>query len=134
MNEMIHKILPGAVYEKGFKTNGRELPFYSFCQTDPQDRWSDQMIEQLEAPTKNHFIDLYNRKIVLNALREPLSREASCYLDVGCSSGYMLQDVLGHFAGVEAIGADYFPAGLLQCHERLPEVPLFQMDLKSLLL
>lgn len=87
------------------------------------------MTEQLEAPTQNHFIDLYNRKIVLEGMSQPLAREHCGYLDVGCSSGYMLKDVLAHFPNVQAMGADYFPAGLFQCHQRLPDVPLFQMDL-----
>ena len=129
LNEIIHKILPGAIYEQCFKIEAQTFPFYSFCQADPQDRWSDQMTERLESPTRNHFIDLYNRRIVLDGLNKKLSEENGCYLDMGCSSGYMLEDVLGRFSKVKAVGADYFQAGLLQCHQRLPDVPLFQADL-----
>jgi 2-polyprenyl-3-methyl-5-hydroxy-6-metoxy-1,4-benzoquinol methylase len=29
------------------------------------------------------------------------------------------------------IGADYFPAGLIYCHKRVPSIPLFQADITS---
>jgi ubiquinone/menaquinone biosynthesis C-methylase UbiE len=36
---------------------------------------------------------------------------------------------LNVYPGVAAIGADYFSAGLFQCHQHLPDIPLFQVDL-----
>lgn len=129
MNEIVDKILAGAVYERGFQVNGKELPFYSFCQPNSKSGWSDQMTDELVRLSKDHFIDRYNRKVALDGIKDKLSAKFCTYLDVGCSSGYMLEDVLGRFPKVHAIGADYFPSGLLQCHQRLPDIPLFQVDL-----
>lgn len=129
MSEIIDRILPGVVYEKSFKVDGKNYPFYSFCQPDSKSGWSDQMTEQLEELTKDHFIDRYNRKIALDGIRNKLASESCCYLDIGCSSGYMLENVLENFPKVTVIGADYFSSGLLQCHQRLMNVPLFQIDL-----
>ena len=129
MNEIISRIFPGTLYDQGFKINGKIYPFYSFCQPNSESGWSDRMAEQLAEPSKNHFIDRYNRKIALDGIGNKLVDENCCYLDMGCSSGYMLEDVLRSFPKVNAIGADYFSAGLLQCHQRLPDIPLLQMDL-----
>ncbi|MFH1903645.1 MAG: class I SAM-dependent methyltransferase [Candidatus Omnitrophota bacterium] len=129
MYEIISKILSGTLYDQGFKIDGKTYPFYSFCQPNSKTGWSDQMAEQLEKPSKNHFIDRYNRKVALDGIRSKLVGENCCYLDMGCSSGHMLEEVLKNFPKVNAIGADYFSAGLLQCHQRLPDIPLFQVDL-----
>ncbi len=132
MNKIINRILPSAIYEQGFKINGQHFPFYSFCQPNSNDAgWSDHMTEQLEIPTKSHFIDQYNRKISLDLIKDKLINEDYCFLDIGCSSGYMLEDVSKNFPKVNVMGADYFVAGLLQCHQRLPHIPLFQMDLAN---
>ena len=128
MSVLIEKILPGVTYEGGFRINGKTGPYYSFCRPDGNFGWSDDMAEVLEEPTRNHFIDIYNRRVAIEGVKAKLSG-GSCYLDMGCSSGYLLEEVLKRFPGVEAIGADYFKAGLLQCHSRLPQVPLFQDDL-----
>jgi len=129
MNRLVEAITPGVSYEKGFKINGKILPFYSFCRPEGENGWSDQMSVGLEEFSRNHFIDRYNRKIVLDNLQDILSRPGCAYLDAGCSSGYMLEDVLSRVPGVDAAGADYFTAGLLKCHQSLPDVPLFQFDL-----
>lgn len=129
MNEIVGKILPGVIYDKEFKIGGKTYPFYSFCLPDSEAGWSEQMTKQLEQPSKNHFIDRYNRRIVLDGIRDKLVDKSCCYLDIGCSSGYMLEDILAVFPNANALGADYFSVGLLQCHQRLPNVPLFQIDL-----
>ena len=131
MNEIIERILPDAIYNKEFKLGGEIYPFYSFCKPDSEAGWSDEMTTQLEQPSKTHFIDRYNRKVALDGIRNKLNNRKCCYLDMGCSSGYMLEEALEEFPNTDAIGADYFSAGLLQCHQRLPNIPLFQVDLAN---
>lgn len=131
INQIVKKIVPGAVYEKEFKIAGQAHPFYSFHRPDFEANWSDQMASRLEQPSKHHFIDRYNRKIALDGIRDKLANRDCCYLDVGCSSGYMIEDVLANFPNVNIVGVDYFSGGILQCHKRLPDIPIFQMDLSS---
>lgn len=131
MSKLVGEILPGAVYDKEFRISGKTYPFHSFCQPDSEAGWSDQMAIQLEQSSKTHFIDRYNRKIALDGIRDKLSDKNCCYLDMGCSSGYMLEDALEAFPEIAAVGADYFFAGLLQCHQRLADIPLFQVDLAN---
>jgi len=130
MNKILERIIPGAVYKKGFIINGKTYPFYSFSQPNSENSWSDYLTEQLEIPSKNHFIDIYNRKIVFDSIKGKLVQGAS-YLDAGCSSGYMLENILDKFSEINIIGTDFFSSGLLQCHQRFPDIPLFQMDLVS---
>jgi ubiquinone/menaquinone biosynthesis C-methylase UbiE len=131
INEIVKKIIPAAVYEKEFKIGERAYPFYSFHRPDSEANWSDQMASRLEQPSKHHFIDRYNRKIALDGVKDKLAGKNCCYLDVGCSSGYMIEEVLENFPDVNIIGVDYFSAGILQCHKRLPDIPIFQMDLSN---
>lgn len=128
MEEIVEKILPGVVYKGSFKIDERSYPFFSFCQPGPENGWSDQLTQQLRYFTKEHPIDCYNRKLALDGTRDKLVSENCCYLDVGCSSGYMLEAVLKDFPNVHAVGTDYFSEGLRHCHQRLPDIPLFQMD------
>lgn len=131
MNKIVDKILPGAIYKRSLMENEKQYPFYSFCQPNSDSGWSDQMTISLGELSKDHFIDRYNRKVALDGIRDKLVGENCCYLDVGCSSGYMLADVLKRFPEVHAVGADYFSVGLLQCHKCFPDIPLFQIDLAN---
>ena len=131
MNEIVGRILPDALYDKEFKVNGKTYPFHSYCHPDSEAGWSDQMALQLEQPTKTHFIDRYNRKLALDGIKDKLANKGCRYLDMGCSSGYMLEEVLNNSPAVDPVGADYFSTGLLQCHQRLPDIPLFQVDLAT---
>src|SRR5437868_2194704 len=89
--------LPEIRYEEGFWLNGKNLPYYSFCEPNEGVRWTEEMDDFIAEASKHHFIDLYNRKIVVDALRSILERPAARYMDIGCSSGYMLGDILGAF-------------------------------------
>jgi ubiquinone/menaquinone biosynthesis C-methylase UbiE len=128
MDKIIERIIPGAIYKKGFIVCGETSPFYSFLQSNAENSWSNDLTHRLEFFNKTHFIDVYNRKIALSAITNKLAH-GSYYLDAGCSSGYMLEDVLNVFPWIKAIGTDYLTAGLVKCHNRLPNVPLFQMNL-----
>lgn len=121
-------LAPGLAYDKGLVRGKERVPFHSFCSLDGG-HWSDEMADSLEDASKNHFIDLYNRRITLDSLAPALSLPEACYIDVGCSSGYMIEDVSAKYPSAVVCGCDYFPAGLHQCHSRLPEVPLFQADI-----
>jgi SAM-dependent methyltransferase len=91
--------------------------------------WSDEMARLLQDSTNNHFIDIYNRDIVIDALKETLRHPGARFLDMGCSSGYMLDDIRSKYPGTELWGADFYEEGLRQCSARMPEVNLKQIDI-----
>lgn len=120
---------PGVQYENGFLIGKDRKPYYSFCTPDSQTHWTEEMDDFIAEASKDHFIDRYNRKIVLDALISRLRGPGALYMDIGCSSGYMLEDVIAACPQATVYGSDYLANGLLQCHKTLPEVPLFQMDI-----
>lgn len=121
----------GIIYSKGFCVGGKTLPFYSFTQPDQAMNWSDEMDGFIAETSRNHFLDRYNRTIVLRSLAPHLQKRGAVYMDIGCSSGYLLEDVISAFPQVEAYGSDYLASGLAQCHKALPNVPLFQLDITN---
>jgi len=121
-------ILPGVAYEGGFLLDGKKLPFYSFCQPDEKAHWSNGMTEFIAEASKTHFIDRYNRTLALEGIMPKLSHAGATYIDLGCSSGYMLEDAATAFPQAMLFGSDYFGSGLVQCHNALPNIPLLQMD------
>ncbi len=130
LNSVLKKISPEVEYKNGFIVKGRRLPYYPMISEVPPSGWSDEMAEDLREHTKEHFIDVYNRKIALEGVTAKL-RPANVYIDCGCSSGYLLEEVQEMYPEVVLIGMDYFQAGLLHCFKRLPTVPLFQVDLTN---
>jgi len=126
---MLEAIIPNVRYDQGFLIDNQKLPYYSFCKPDGEAHWSEQMTGFISEASQDHFIDRYNRHVALEAIRSRMSREGASYADIGCSSGYMIQEVAAAFPRAHLFGSDYFANGLLQCHQALPDVPLFQMDI-----
>jgi ubiquinone/menaquinone biosynthesis C-methylase UbiE len=116
-------------YENGFVIDGNVYPYYSFCKPEQNVGWSDEMTNNLEEATRSHSIDVYNRKIALDGIKDKIAQAGANYIDIGCSSGYMLAEVVKRYPAAAIFGADYFDAGLLYCHRQLPQIPLFQVDL-----
>lgn len=50
------------------------------------------------------------------------------YLEIGCGTGYVLRGMRQKFPGLEFAGSELFLAGLLYAEQRLPGIPLYQMD------
>jgi hypothetical protein len=68
MSRTLNNILPGVEYDRGFLIDGQVRPYYSFC-SPRTSSWSDGMTASLEEITKDHFSDIYNRKIALDGGR-----------------------------------------------------------------
>ena len=126
---ILDNIIPGLIYDNGFIIDGKTQPYYSFCTPMHEDSWSNEISESLRDAPKTLFIDIMDRKIALDGIKETFSKGNPNYIDCGCGLGYMLQDVIDKFPNVHVFGADYFNAGLMRCHHRLPHIPLFQDDL-----
>jgi ubiquinone/menaquinone biosynthesis C-methylase UbiE len=130
-NELVNRLARGAVFRNGFVAGKKILPFYNAVKGSKDAGWSDEIANDLEEHSEHHFIDVYNRRIAVNALKPVLSRQGSTFLDAGCSSGYLLSDVQARFPGCSLVGADFFAAGLKHCHRGHPDIPLFRIDLTA---
>jgi len=92
--------------------------------------WTDDLTLLHENTTgADHFIDLASRRHALAELNRNVIVPHPVILEVGCSSGYLLRDMIDSFPRAEVIGSDYVAGPLEALGERLPNVPLLQFDL-----
>jgi SAM-dependent methyltransferase len=92
--------------------------------------WTDQLT-QLHEQTggSDHFIDLASRNYACSEVERCITRLASTVLEIGCSSGFLLRDLLTRLPAHRVFGADYTYDTLEHLGKRLPNVPLLQFDL-----
>jgi SAM-dependent methyltransferase len=95
--------------------------------------WSDELTDLHEESTSgDHPIDLASRALAIDQLTRFVShRRAPTVLEVGCSSGYFLNDARRALPNALLIGADYVKGPLEKLARTLPDVPLLQLDLTT---
>lgn len=93
--------------------------------------WDDSLTELHEAETGDgrHPIDVASRNVAVFSLRRYGFPFNGSVLEIGCSSGFLLQDLKKEFPQAEIVGADIILKPLERLGELLPRVPLLQMDL-----
>jgi ubiquinone/menaquinone biosynthesis C-methylase UbiE len=64
------------------------------------------------------------------SLRRFRTAERPIILDVGCSSGYVLQEIRKSLPQAALIGSDYINAPLVELAKRMPDLPFLQFDLR----
>jgi SAM-dependent methyltransferase len=79
-----------------------------------------------EESSKTHFLDRFTRSAVIERL-DPLE-QASSIIEVGCSSGYLLEEILERRPEMRVVGIDYVEFGLMSVRKRIPEARLVQAD------
>jgi len=101
-------------------------PFVSYVQAEHGVNWSDDLEELHEESSRGHFIDVWTRRAML-ARVGPLP-ERPTVVDIGCSTGYLLEDLQSAIPGVRLIGVDLVAGGLRKAHQNVPEATLMQAD------
>jgi ubiquinone/menaquinone biosynthesis C-methylase UbiE len=96
--------------------------------------WSDELTEMHESVAgKANIIDCVSRELAVRSLQRWLPGNESrprVVLDVGCSSGYVLEEILRAIPDLAVLGSDYILSPLLGLGRRMPDVPLLQFDLR----
>lgn len=114
-------------YDAGWLLDdGRREPFLSYVNTDPSVNWSDGLEALHEEASRTHFIDRWTRSALVDGIG-PQGPNATL-ADVGCSTGYLLEDLRTAYPDAELIGVDLIAAGLRKAHEALPSARLLQAD------
>jgi SAM-dependent methyltransferase len=78
----------------------------------------------------NHPIDQASRALAVRSLRRFMGRER-IVLDVGCSSGFLLEELRRLEPSWALVGSDFILPPLLALGRRLAGVPLLQFDLRT---
>jgi SAM-dependent methyltransferase len=92
--------------------------------------WTDELTQlHEETGGSNHFIDIASRQYACTEVRRCISQPGSSVLEIGCSSGFLLRDLIAQLPGHRVFGADYTRETLELLGSRLPDVPLIQFDL-----
>ncbi len=112
---------------RGFLVDGQPAPFLSYL--SESSGWSDDLTgfhEQIAG--QHHPIDVASRRNAVGQLVRRLPPGATL-LEVGCSSGFLLEDLRAAMPGATLIGSDFVAGPLAALAQRMPDVPLLQFNL-----
>lgn len=92
---------------------------------------ADYLLDDLEVAERSHFWFRARRQLVLWALRFHFPRIRTL-LDVGCGTGFLLDDLRRASPDIALAGCDLLFDGVRRARTRLHQVPLFQADVGHL--
>lgn len=112
------------------------------AQVDDFLAWAPELARQNDGFPQNSFEGLARLEaksfwfrarntIVLWALHKYFPRFQSL-LEVGCGTGFVLQDITRAFPNAKVVGSEIYTTGLAFARQRLPNVELVQMDARKL--
>ncbi|HEY7828965.1 MAG TPA: methyltransferase domain-containing protein [Solirubrobacteraceae bacterium] len=110
--------------------DGSRRAYLPYVQDDHPVNWSGEL-EQLHAESgREHFIDVWTRGAMLERIGV-LPAQATI-VDLGCSSGFLLEDLSAAHPQASLIGIDLVASGLHRAHVLVPGARLVQADACSL--
>lgn len=114
---------------RGFLIGKTRLPVLEY--NDNFSGWSDELTTlHEETAGEAHPIDVASRGEALRQLTQNLNdKQAPVILEVGCSSGYLLQGMAKEMPHAVLVGADIVKAPMYLLSERLNNIPLMRFDL-----
>ena len=108
----------------------QRVPFLSYAAFDVSVNWSDELESLHEESTRAHFLDVWTRRAMLDRVG---TLPASCtVLDLGCSTGYLLEQLRSEYPAATLLGVDLVGAGLRKAHGRVPDAHLLRADAREL--
>ncbi len=110
--------------------DGRREPFLQFAPSAPEVNWSAELERLHEEASRTHFLDRWTRQSIVLRLGD-LPPDAKV-ADIGCSSGYLLEDLCERFPAIRLFGVDLIASGLIKAHAAVPSARLFRADACSL--
>ena len=77
----------------------------------------------------SHPIDLASRRDALAQVKKFIPFDKAIIMEIGCSSGFLIQDLVKNFPKAVIIGADVVKEPLYRFAENFPGIPLIHFDL-----
>jgi SAM-dependent methyltransferase len=92
--------------------------------------WSDDLTAlHEEVVGDSHPIDIASRKDAIVQVKRFMPSAQVVIMDIGCSSGFLLHDLVKSFPEAKIIGVDVVKDPLYRLAKALPTVPLIRFDL-----
>jgi SAM-dependent methyltransferase len=92
--------------------------------------WSEELTRlHEEVGGSDHFIDIASRAHALEEVARAARGSPSIIVEIGCSSGFLLREMMARLPANIFIGADYTRGTLEALGRRLRSIPLVQFDL-----
>jgi SAM-dependent methyltransferase len=112
----------------GFIVDGQSVPILSY--SPGSSNWTDDLTHLHEAAAGDgqHPIDRASRAHAVDQIRANLPSPTASILEVGCSSGFLLNDLVNAFPQANIIGSDIVTGPLAALSKRC-KVPLLHFDL-----
>jgi ubiquinone/menaquinone biosynthesis C-methylase UbiE len=106
--------------------------FEILAYSESESAWSPELTElhEKEAST-THPIDMASRAMAIESMKLIRDRPNPVILDVGCSSGFLVEDLLRQLPQAAVIGADYLANIVLNAARRVRGAPFLQFDLRN---
>lgn len=105
-------------------------PFLSHVGDDASVNWSDELEELHEESSRTHFIDVWTRAAMIERLGSVSA--GGTITDLGCSTGFLLEDLRVTYPRARLVGVDLVASGLRKAHALVPEARLLQADVCAL--
>ncbi len=105
-------------------------PFVSHVSPEHAVNWSEDLEELHEQSSRAHFIDVWTRRALLARMGRLPARAS--VIDLGCSTGHLLEDLRRALPDADLIGVDLIAGGLRKAHENVPDARLLQADVCAL--
>jgi SAM-dependent methyltransferase len=112
------------------RADGGRAPYLSYLEGHQEVNWSADL-EQLHVETsRDHFMDVWTRGAILERLGSlPVD---GVIVDLGCSTGYLLEELQKLRPRAQLIGVDMIDSGLRTAHQSIPAARLLQADVCAL--
>ncbi len=88
--------------------------------------WSEELEELHEESSRTHFLDVWTRAAMLARVGDIGERPS--ILDLGCSTGYLLEDLRAGYPTARLVGLDFVFSGLPAARENQPDARVLQGD------
>jgi SAM-dependent methyltransferase len=119
------------VFQKGWASEANVPEPYLFYVDFTGDSWSDDLEEIHEESSRDHFMDVLTRDSLMAAVAKSVP-DTGVVADLGCSTGYLLEDLARAHPRAQLVGVDVVAAGLRKAHLETPQAALLLADVCDL--